>query len=709
MAHSPVASVIQHLRNAVTRPQPAEDADGVLLARFLGDNDEAAFTALVKRHGPMVLGVGRRVLADDHDAEDVFQATFLVLARRAKALRQSASLASWLYGVALRLSLKARVRASRRHRRETRSGLMSHDEGDRGPAEPCQAGTDPALSAAHRELRTVLDEELGCLPEKYRAPLVLCYLEGLTNEEAAARLQWPVGSVKGRLNRARDLLGNRLTRRGVGLAAPVLGAVLAETASATLPSHLLSITVRAAADFAVGQAVPTTGVSVGAVELTQGALRAMTFHKFKVVAGAIAVLAVLASASVAFFPKGQPLVPVALAADEAPPVFTLPAETPQVKADREAVVKGNTEFAFDLYKQLAQAKDNQGKNLFMSPYSISTALAMAYAGAKGETADEMAKTLHFPVEANRLHPAFAGLIGRFQANKEDKGYQLSVANALWGQKSSHWQKEFLRTAFSNYAAGLRPVDFGATEDTRKMINGWVEEQTKDKIKDLIQPGAIDGDTRMVLTNAIYFKGDWKEQFDKKATQEAAFHISGTKDAKVPMMHRSGDYGYLETADFKALELPYKGDQLAMVVLLPQKVDGLADLEKQLTSEKLASWTGKLTKHEVIVSLPKFKMTCDFSLAGQLQALGMKAPFAGGADFSGMTTDDALYIGAVIHKAFVDVNEEGTEAAAATAVVMTNESVHHVPEFHADHPFLFLLRDKQSGSVLFLGRFSEPAK
>jgi serpin B len=390
----------------------------------------------------------------------------------------------------------------------------------------------------------------------------------------------------------------------------------------------------------------------------------------------------------------------------------MPAETPQGKADREAVVKGNTQFAVDLYKKLAAEK--QGQNLFLSPYSISTALAMTSAGARGDTATEMEKTLHFPIAQDRLHPAFAGLVGRLQANKKDQGYQLSVANALWGQKGYPWLKGFLTTTHANYDAGLRELDFAQTEAARKTINGWVEEKTRDKIKDLIPAGILDRNTKLVLTNAIYFKGDWLVDFDKKATKEEPFLGAGKAELKAPLMHRTAHFGYLEGDGFQALELLYKGKDLAMVVLLPNKADGLVDLEKSLTADKLAAWLEKLQPAEVVVSLPKFQLTDQFQLCATLAALGMPAAFdPAKADFSGMDGERNLYIGDVIHKTFVDVNEAGTEAAAATAVVMKPGMARIDPRpnpvFRADHPFLFLVRDRQTGSVLFLGRLTDPAK
>jgi serpin B len=385
-----------------------------------------------------------------------------------------------------------------------------------------------------------------------------------------------------------------------------------------------------------------------------------------------------------------------------------PGQQGKAGPDARAVAKGNTEFALDLYGKLRQ-KDG---NLFLSPYSVSTALAMTYAGARGQTAEEMARTLHFNLGREELDRGFAALLGDINRSRaKERGYELSVANALWGQKDFGFLPGYLDLTHKYYGAGLREVDFaGATEQARRTINGWVERQTHDKIKDLLPQGILTGDTRLVLTNAIYFKGFWAHQFKKQNTRDEPFTTSAGKPVKTPLMHRTGSYGYLDAGDFQALELAYRGDDLAMVVLLPKKADGLGALEEKLTEANLAAWLGRLGKREVQVALPRFKMTREFNLNTTLQALGMRRAFVpGGADFTGMagSVGRKLFIQAVVHKAFVDVNEEGTEAAAATGVAVALTAARVTPTFRADHPFVFLIRDKRSGSVLFMGRLTNP--
>jgi len=394
------------------------------------------------------------------------------------------------------------------------------------------------------------------------------------------------------------------------------------------------------------------------------------------------------------------------------------------KTEQQTVVEGNNEFALELYAKLRA----QEGNLFFSPYSISGALAMTYAGARGETEKQMANVLHFPTffvekglpssvewfvrDEERFHSAFGAIIKDLNAKGEKGNYELSVANALWGQKGYGFLAEFLELIEAKYGGKLNEVDFiAATEAARQTINAWVEKETKDKIKNLIQKGVLDKLTRLVLTNAIYFKGNWARQFEEDKTKEAPFTLISGEKVNVPMMNQTAEFNYMETEDFQGLELPYVDDELSMIILLPRKVDELSSLEEMLSLEKFSGWLGKLGKRKVIVSVPKFRMTSRFGLAGVLRSMGMMDAFSEKANFSGMNGKRDLFISAVVHKAYVDVNEEGTEAAAATGVVMRVTSVkpERIPVFRADHPFLFLIRDNKSGSILFIGRAMNPAE
>jgi serpin B len=380
----------------------------------------------------------------------------------------------------------------------------------------------------------------------------------------------------------------------------------------------------------------------------------------------------------------------------------------QAEEDARAVVRGNTAFALSLYARLR----GEPGNLFFSPYSISTALAMTYAGARGETADEMARTLAFPLGSERLHPAFAALRAEVARGGNKRGCQLSVANALWGQKGLGFRPEFLATTGTHYGAGLHEVDFaGAPEPARRTINAWVADRTRHKIPDLLQPGDVDADTRLVLTNAIYFKGLWDSPFKKRFTRTGPFRTSAGSSVRCALMCQTGSFPYLDGGDFQALELPYQGEDVALVVVLPRKADGLAGLEKRLSAANLAAWLEQMEWRRVQVTLPRFRMLQTCRLSEILKGLGMSRAFRGGvADFRGLIDREGeeLYLDDVIHKAFVEMNEQGTDAAAATAVTSRRNGARRARVFRADHPFLFLIRDRRSGSILFLGRLTDPS-
>jgi len=369
----------------------------------------------------------------------------------------------------------------------------------------------------------------------------------------------------------------------------------------------------------------------------------------------------------------------------------------------ETVVRGNTAFALALYQKVR----TEGGNLFFSPYSISTALAMTYAGARGKTETQMAQALHFSLEQEQLHPAFALLEARFSDIGRKGHIQLRVANALWPQKGYAFLKEFLALTKRYYGVLVTAVDYGAAETARRTINTWIEEKTENKIREMIPSSALDASTLLVLVNAIYFKGDWASQFEQSLTRDAPFWVAPGEQVEVPMMSKTCEYGYGEGDGLQVLELPYAGNDLSMVVLLPREIDGLAELEGRLTVENLGRWTKHLWQSEVQVSLPRFEITFPFSLNNALISMGMVDAF-GDADFSGMDGSQVLYISAVLHKAFIAVNEKGTEAAAATAVMMRVLGVPSPPPvFRADHPFVFLIREKSTGSILFLGRVVNP--
>jgi len=379
-------------------------------------------------------------------------------------------------------------------------------------------------------------------------------------------------------------------------------------------------------------------------------------------------------------------------------------------SDLAALVQGNSAFAFDLYQKL---KDREG-SLFYSPHSISLALAMTYAGARGETERQMADTLHFTLPQERLHPAFNGLSwelarrGEGARGKEGKGFRLNIVNAIWGQEGYRFLPGFLDTLAENYGAGLRVLDFaGAPEEARRTINDRVSEETEGRIKDLIPQGVINALTRLILTNAIYFNAAWLHPFDEQQTKEGPFHLLEGGEVTVPMMRQVETFPYTEDEGYQAVELPYDGEELSMVILLPAEGQ-FGPFEDALSAERAAAILEGLERKRVALTMPKFTFESGFNLKQTLAAMGMPAAFSSGADFSGMTGSRELYIGEVIHKSFVSVDEAGTEAAAATAVVMKLLAAPVAPtEVIVDRPFIFLIRDIQTGAILFVGRILNP--
>ena len=380
----------------------------------------------------------------------------------------------------------------------------------------------------------------------------------------------------------------------------------------------------------------------------------------------------------------------------------------------EMLVTGNGTFALDLY---ARVQDGEG-NRFFSPFSISCALAMTYAGAQEETALQMAKAMHFTLPPGELHPAFHRLITELNSRtaspageKQAAGVQLLTANALWAQTGERILADFQKRIEINYQGGLHQVDFHqAPADALGTINTWIEERTNGKIKDLLKPGYIDSQTMLILTNAIYFKALWATPFDEHATAPADFQTPDHDPVRAEMMNLTARFRYLDDKTFQALELPYLGNNQAMVVLLPRAKDGLAELEASLSFPMLEGWLKKLSSHRVNVSLPRFKLTAELELKAALSGLGMPLAFQPRkADFAGITGTRDFAISAVVHKAFVEVQEKGTEAAAATGVVMSSAAMVPSPTavFRADHPFFFLIRDTRTGSLLFLGRLVRP--
>jgi len=431
----------------------------------------------------------------------------------------------------------------------------------------------------------------------------------------------------------------------------------------------------------------------------------------RITAAMLAALLALAAAACGDGGGSQGTTPAALVASD------LERRAPDAPAsDVAAVAAGNNAFAAAAYALLAAQE--QG-NLVYSPHSIRLALAMTYAGARGETAAQMAEVLRFDLADEALHAAFNALDqelasrNRVEPTRDDgieRKVQLSIANSLWGQQGFTFVPEFLDTLAADYGAGMRLVDYvAATEAARRAINEWVAEQTNDRITDLIPEGVLSEMTRLVLTNAVYLDATWSSIFEKDATYDAPFFRLDGSEVTVPTMHQQSFFRYAAGEGWQAVELPYVGEELAMVLLVPDagrfpEVEGL--LGAGLLDEVVAGLAGV----EVNLALPRFEFRFKASVADLLKAMGMPTAFdAGAADFSGMSAEDRLFISDVIHEAFIKVDEEGTEAAAATAVIIDLTSAPiEVMELSVDRPFLFSLYDRTTGQVLFLGRVLDPA-
>jgi serpin B len=368
------------------------------------------------------------------------------------------------------------------------------------------------------------------------------------------------------------------------------------------------------------------------------------------------------------------------------------------------LVEGNNQLAFDLYQKLLE--EEQG-NVFFSPWSIESALGMTYEGAKGQTAEEMEKVLHLPADDIERQSSFARLYN--EINQPNPDFLLHTANALWLQKDYPFQQEYMDAVENYYKGATTNLDFVSNaEGARQTINAWVESHTNGKIKNIIPPGVLNSLTRLVLTNAVYFKGTWALEFDEADTKKEDFE-TGSGTIKADMMAMYGEkFNYAETESLQALEMPYKGEKLSMLVLLPK--EDLASIQSELSAEKLEEIKGMLRKQDVEIHFPKFRFETKYFMVPTLREMGMPTIFTENADLSGIGGKKGeLYVTSVIHQAFVEVNEEGTEAAAATVVTVGITSVGPMEPkvFRADHPFIFLIQDMENGEILFFGKVADP--
>jgi serpin B len=372
------------------------------------------------------------------------------------------------------------------------------------------------------------------------------------------------------------------------------------------------------------------------------------------------------------------------------------------------ISENNNTFAFKLYREL---HGHTNENMFYSPFSISTALAMTFAGARNETALQISKTMYFS-QGEKFHAGYKQLLKQLDAGTEGK-IKLNIANGLWAQQDFPFLASYFELVKTNYNSELKNVDFidvAKRETTRKEINSWVEQKTNDKIKNILGKRDLDSMTKLVLVNAIYFYGDWAEPFTKEATRSKDFNLSEEEKIKVPFMNQRNNYNYYEDAKIQAIEIPYKGNKASMVIFLPVKNNGISEFEKSINYQYYQDIITAFQSTEAQLSLPKFQTTSNLNLGTTLSQMGMPLAFSQGADFSGMTGKRDLWISEVIHQAFIHVDELGTEAAAATAVLMVKSIMKDPIKpkiFNADHPFVFLIKENATGSILFMGKIMKP--
>jgi serpin B len=375
--------------------------------------------------------------------------------------------------------------------------------------------------------------------------------------------------------------------------------------------------------------------------------------------------------------------------------------------DMAGLSEANNRFAMDLYRQISEGSGN----LIFSPYSISTVLNMVYSGAGGITAVQMSEVLYLP-GAEKVDPASKELRNTILANDTLSGLEISLANAIWAQHGFYFRDDYMDKLKESYEAPLTLLDFindANREDGRRQINSWVEENTRQKIRDLIAPGVLDASTRMVLTNAIYFNGNWHWSFDESLTSPALFHVDPDESIQADFMHQTRSVPYYEDNEIQAIQLPYKHRRLTMMIILPRSVDGWKMISRILDHESLGKLESHFQPREVRISLPKFTTEWKLNLGKELSGMGMDQLFGLKADLSGMTGEKNLFVDEVVHQAFIEVSESGTEAAAATAAVISlKSSLGSGPvQFRADHPFIYLIKDNQTGCLLFVGRLVNP--
>ncbi|MBE7462154.1 MAG: sigma-70 family RNA polymerase sigma factor [Planctomycetes bacterium] len=660
------------------------------LRRLAQRRDPEAWTVLVERHGGEIFAVARQILRDEGLAEDATQEALLLVRDHAGQFKPPEAEADtaargWLLKLACNAALQMLRSRKRAQARDERAGA---ERGGREPADEAQR--DAALA------------ELARLPDEQRQPLMLHYFGGLEYAQVAAQLDVPIGTAKARAHRGLETLRRRLAVLGLFLTFEQLGGLFGGSS----------------AEAAEAAASPSASQQQGWRELLESARKPLSAPPpetggwttmQKVSLTAIALLMALGALIVSNRSEGaDPNVrtanpgPVAETRGEEP---ALPPVEKLTAADKGALARAGNAFAMDLFGQFRQ----QEGNLFFSPYSVSTALGMLHPGARGATAEQIGKVLHAPFGGERLAGAYAALLSEQNTiDGEAKPYVLRVANRIWAQQGLPLEPSYVALTRQYFGAPTDWLDFiQRPEEARAAVNAWIADRTERMIPEMLRPSEVDSGTRLLLVNAIYFKGDWADPFKEKHTEDREFERKAGDRVTVPMMWKHESLGFCENAKVKVLRLPYKGETVAAYFILPVARHGLGAVEAGLNLADFETWRKGLRKQKVNVLLPRLKLRARADLAPPLSVMGMPDAFKlGQADFTGIVADGKLFLNRALHEAVLEMDEVGTRAAAATVFEAKEEEIS--AEFHADQPYLLLLRDEKSGAILFMGRISDPS-
>ena len=662
-------------------------SDHELLKKYAESRDNSAFEKIVMHYTPLVYGTClRRLRGNSGNAEDAVQAVFLILSEKAGRIGKKKSLYTWLFNTARYVCMHMKREEFRRKTREEKAVSM-------------RELTSDTSDTVTEEVYPHLDTAIDTLPKSQKTAVIMHFFEGKSFQEIASLLCCPKSTVQGRLEAGVAKLKKILEKKKITVSIPALTAFLISQSSKEISASVLHALQKSVVSAVMNQ----SGINVSIISIAQGGMKMMMWAQLKTAAVYVMIPVILAGLCTPLIINLNGEEPGSIHKGVVRELTVAADPVKPAQEDVNSLVNGNSRFVCSLYEKLSEKKGN----LFFSSLSISNAMAMTYSGARGNTAKEMSGTLHFNIAQARLPGTFRSLNRTLLDSAEKHGHELTIANGLCltGKEAGyHVGKEFKALLKTYYNAEL----FSGGVD---IINSWVSKKTRGKIKKILDNLSIN--SVCVLLNAVYFKGTWETGFKKERTRIAQFRVSNEKAVKVPLMCRKGEIRIIENKDFQAVSIPYKGETMSMIILLPRETHGLAAFEKRLTSENLDKWCRELAQihtRTIHLYIPKFRLETGYNLVPPLKKLGIKEAFIEStADFRGMGWDKGeLWISQIRHKAFIEVNEEGTEAAGATAVEMVTQSMGpRYPVFRADHPFIFMIRENSTGTLLFIGRMADP--